>query len=259
MISVAISSFDRPRPLYWGLRSIADHPPKLNFELIVVNDGRADDGTEAICKEFQGRLPLKYVFTGQRHPKDKLIKRNPATTNNIAVHSCSGDKIVLSCAEMYHFGDSITAMDSLLSRKDVLGTPAYVYMDVKGEFLKSLEDGHPDQAKLKRTKNGPPFKGTPHDYDYYNFYPFFMGLRRVRFDRIGGYDEDFTEGYGHEDVDLMMRMIADGGIIEAIQTGTAHLYHGPRVTDIDATLVPGFSRNWDMYNNRRGQIVRNKH
>lgn len=254
MISVAIASFNRPRPLYWGLKSISEQKPNLDFEVVVLNDGLDTDGTKEVCKQFGSALPLKYVFAGQRHAAS-IVTRNPAIPNNMAVHECSGEYLILSCAEMYHLQDTITAFAKVLCKDDVVTTPSRIMLDHEGEFLNQLESGN--LTPCTELKTGP-CATQPHDPTVWNFFPFFMGMRRSRFDAMGGYDEDFDGGYGLDDVDLSWRIIDSGTKMVAVQSSVIHLYHGPRCTDFDHTKLPGYQRNLMLMNQRRGQVTRNK-
>ena len=103
--SILITSFMRPHLLRWNLFSLAMQEIGFDFETIVLNDGIPDE-TEALCREYQDVLNLKYVFTGQRNQGGELLYRVPGFAINIGARIASGDILIISCAEMFHINNT---------------------------------------------------------------------------------------------------------------------------------------------------------
>lgn len=242
MISILITTFQRPALLNWNLFSLARQnlPPA---EIIVLNDGLPDE-TEAVCASYRDRLNIKYVFTGQRNLSGSIIYRVPGFVINIGAKLASGDILVMSCAEMFHLNETISQLivPVSLDRK-YLGTA--VGMDDDGSFLSYITSNQ-GSFDLDAYLNDYPRLNTT--------LPFLMAMAREEFFGIGGYDEDLT-GLAYDDNDFMGRLIDNGCRLCLTQAQTIHLYH-PRHDD-GKYQEPEYVYNDRLYRERRGQIVRN--
>ena len=95
-VSVLIPSFRRADLLVYGLRSLTSQKLDREAEVIVLNDGLAEDATQSICETFG----VKYIFTGHRnYPETKW--RCPGVAINIGVKQATGDVILLTVPEIY--------------------------------------------------------------------------------------------------------------------------------------------------------------
>lgn len=137
-VSILITAFMRPHLLKWNLFSLARQEIGLDFETIVLNDGIPDE-TEALCREYQDILNLKYVFTGQRNLKGELIYRVPGFAINIGARMASGDVLIISCAEMFHINNTIGLLAAPLHYDPRLLATA-IGMDDDGSFLDYLNE-----------------------------------------------------------------------------------------------------------------------
>lgn len=243
--SIIITTFQRPHLLKWGLYSLAEQAMPGGFETIVLNDGIHDE-TEAICQQYEQKLNLKYVFTGQRNGDGNIKWRVPGFAVNIGARLSRGEILIISCAEMFHLNDCIAQLTfPLLSNPKLLGIPI-ARDDHDGSFLNNLA-------------------ATNGSFDYNNFYhnypelntslPFLTSISREEFFAIGGYDEDFT-GIGYDDNDLMSRLIKNGCNYFQTAAATIHLYHEriwyARVNSPETI----FNRN--LFYARQNQVVRNQ-
>lgn len=244
--SILITTFKRPHLLKEGLKSIARQKCKYNFEVIILNDGIPDE-TEEICKSFEPILNIKYVFTGQRNVNPENINkwRVPGFAFNIGAKMAQGDIIFLSCAEMFHMGDSIEIMTN-----DLLANPRKRVIcdgkdDVCGDFLRLVIEkfGNVDKRDLVGNCG---FLN--------NHLPFFMGLQKSIYFEIGGYDEDFI-GVAWEDNDFIYRLESHGVPQWLSNCCVVHLWH-KRLPQTDE--VKRLSEiNRQLFYNRRGNVVRN--
>ncbi len=244
-VSILITTFKRPHLLEWGLYSLAKQAMPANFETIVLNDGIPDE-TEAICREYEHRLNLRYVFTGQRNLDGNIKWRVPGYAINIGAKLSRGKVLIISCAEMFHLNDCILNLSiPVLYNPKTLGIPVG-RDDQDGSFLAGLIAS-----------------GGLFDYNaFYQRYPglniwlpFLTSVSRSEFFAIGGYDEDFV-GIGYDDNDLMLRLVNNG--CQYLQTGaeTIHLYH-ERIW-FDPQSSPEINYNMNLYYGRRNQIIRNQ-
>lgn len=244
-VSIIIPTYKRCHLLKWGLFSLANQDIPFDFETILLNDGVFDE-TEQISLQYEKKLNIKYLFTGQRNLKGKMVWRVPGFALNIGVKNSEGGIIVLCCAEMFHLNDTIKLITSVYNSSDsdkVLAIP--MAKDDDGSFLKHIE-----------TYNG------VFDTKLYNSqpqlinvkFPFFLAIKRKEFMDIGGYDEDFT-GTDYDDEDLIMRLIDNGCYHVETDALAIHLWH-QRLT-MTQERIPRFEHNKKLFEQRRGVITRN--
>ena len=242
-VSILISSFMRPHLLKWNLFSLARQEIGLEFETIVLNDGVQDE-TETVCREYQEKLNLKSVFTGQRNQANKLIYRVPAFALNIGARMASGDILIISCAEMFHINNTIDLLTAPLQYDHRLLATS-IGMDDDGTFLEYIAR-HNGEFDLQAYHQRYPQLNTK--------IPFLMALHRNELLAIGGYDEDFT-GFAYDDNDFVDRLLDNGCSLCLTQAKTIHLYHIRHDHGLEQS--PEYLHNQQLYLSRKGQIVRN--
>ncbi|CAA7600340.1 Glycosyl transferase family 2 [Acididesulfobacillus acetoxydans] len=245
-ISLIITTFQRVNLLKWGLYSLSRQDIPWEYETLVINDG-VEDESEEVCKQYQSKLHLKYIFSGQRNLEGHPVWRVPGFAINIGVRRASGDILILSCAEMLHLNDTVARLGVLvLDNPKSLGIPLGKD-DRDGAFLNEIERTHGvfDLNTLNRCA------------DLDTRMPFLMALQRAQFEAIGGYDEDFT-GVAYDDRDFVDRLLRNGCVHQKTDALALHLYH-PRA---DGYYDQGGPKAWDYNKNlffsRMGSIVRNQ-
>ncbi len=242
--SIIITTFQRPHLLKWGLYSLAQQAMPADFETIVLNDGFPDE-TENICKQYEHKLNLRYIFTGQRNMNGGSRWRVPGFAINIGAKLSQGQILILACAEMFHLNDGIIQLSlPLLNDPKRLGIPI-ARDDQDGSFLNYINthNGHFD------------YQAFYHNYRWLDTrLPFLTSIRRDEFFAIGGYDEDFT-GIGYDDNDLMERLLNNGCYYYQTAANAIHLYHDRIFSGRENSPEAQF--NGRLYYERKGQIVRN--
>jgi GT2 family glycosyltransferase len=243
-LSIIIPTFQRPELLYWGLFSLTRQTIPFSFETVVVNDGLPDQ-SQNICEQYQERLNLKYVFSGSRNLADDIIWRVPGFAINIGVKQSDGEILILSCAEMFHFNDTVTKLAAPLQEDPMRLTIPVGKDDSDGFALDMVtsQDGYLDAI----------FFDMLGELD--TKLPFLIGVSRKAFFAIGGYDEDLT-GIAFDDNDLVDRLAAYGCCYFSTDAMAVHLYHPRHVLEV------GMSREWyynrDLYLARKKKIKRNR-
>ncbi|WP_054692851.1 glycosyltransferase family 2 protein [Syntrophomonas palmitatica] len=218
-VSVLITAFQRPHLLKWNLFSLARQEIPFSYEIIVLNDGIADE-TETLCAVYQKRLNIKYVFTGQRNRQGEMKYRVPGFALNIGAKLSSGDVLIISCAEMFHLNETIAHLC-----KPVVIDPKFLATsigmdDQDASFLDYVESNGGDFD----------YEDYLHNYPLLNTsLPFLMAVKRREFFAIGGYDEDFV-GFAYDDNDLISRLSKNGCRLCLTQAQTIHLYHPAMMT-----------------------------
>lgn len=245
-VSIIIPSFQRSHLLKWGLLSLAKQDIPFKFETIVLNDGIHDD-TEAVCKQYQQKLNLKYVFTGQRNLNGGEIKwRIPGFALNIGIKLSDGDIIIICEPEMFHINSTITLLTiPLMADHKLLGIPKGID-DQDGSILNHIENNH-GYLDLNLLNNNYPILHTHN--------PFLMSINRQEFFNIGGYDEDFI-GIAYDDNDLIYRLQKNSCRYYQTEAETVHLYHKRKVYGNDAKARKQL--NESLYKERRKEVIRNQ-
>lgn len=236
-LSLIITTFKRADLLHWGLQSLCKQ--KGQFEVMVLNDG-IEDNTELICNNC--KRDIRYIFTGKRN-KEGVKWRVPGYAINIGVKQSLNKFVIIACAEMFLVEDDIVQniYQALLTNK-----PQLVITHGKDD----------DQVFLKHIIRG---DDKPHMF-YYNQipeplqvrYPFFMGLRKEDFMRIGGYDEDFV-GRAFDDDDFVYRMQAYGCQYVQLDNHVVHLWHTRR-----HDAGPEWQQNKQLFESKKDNIIRNQ-
>jgi GT2 family glycosyltransferase len=189
MISIVMTSFNRPKQLRETLRSIEAQKVDEVGEIIVVDEG--DPSTELLCKASG----VKY-FKMNRPPSAEYS--NPVLPLNIGIRQSSGEVIILQNAECKHVDpDTIRKLTSLVTPTNAVFARV-IALDEEGREL-LLYCG----------------RENPRPY-------FFCGaIRREWFERLRGFDEDY-KAYGYEDDDFADRLRREG--VEFIFTDVL-VYH----------------------------------
>ena len=98
-LNIIIPSFNRAHLLKWNLEALCRQRITSNYIITVYNDG-LDDDTKNICQMYRDRLPIEYIFTGERN-RNGVIWRNPGWVINYAIKRANSKHIILSCAEIF--------------------------------------------------------------------------------------------------------------------------------------------------------------
>lgn len=244
-VSIIIPTYKRCNLLKWGLESLAKQEFSFDFETILLNDGIIDE-TEHFSSQYEKKLNIKYLFTGQRNLNGQMIWRVPGFALNIGVKNSDGDIIIFCCAEMFHLNNTIKLITSIydLSNSDkVLAMPKA--KDDDGRFLRHIEASN-GTFTMEMYNNQPPLINVK--------FPFFLAMKRKEFIGIGGYDEDFT-GTDYDDEDLVNRLVVNGCSHVETEALAIHLWH-PRLT-MTQERIPRFEHNKRLFEQRQGILVRN--
>ncbi|ODA39703.1 glycosyltransferase [Desulfosporosinus sp. BG] len=245
-VSIIITTFQRTHLLKWGLYSLSLQTIPFEFETIVVNDGLQDE-TEEICNGFKEKLNLKYLFTGQRNLQGDPVWRVPGFALNIGVKQSSGDILVMCCAEMFHFNQTIAQLTKpILNNPKLLGIP--IGKDDRHGALLECINKHGGTFDLEAYNNC---------VDLDTRMPFLMALHRSQFMEIGGYDEDFI-GVAYDDRDFIDRLLRNGCNYCQTDALTVHLYHPRADGYYEGGGPPEWDYNKNVYFSRIGKIVRNE-
>lgn len=245
IVSIVMASFQRADLLRYGLASIVRYKPTFAFEVVVVNDGLANDGTEEVCNEFKSELNIHYHFTGQRNING-IIRRNPAIPNNYAIRQAKGDIVILTCPEIVHRNNAIEIFVNVLrEQKKAIVIPENMFFDFDGKYTKSIKNGERGSNNLLTKRN-----------DHVKM-PFLFGIWKNHIEEIRGYDEEFV-GIGQEDCDFVNRLLLKGCSFVKTSAQIIHLHHNNHSYGFANWENPLWEYNNRLFNERKNIIVRNK-
>jgi len=168
-VSVLIPSFKRAEQLRWNLFSLANQQTEFDFEVIVLNDGFNDDETEHICRLYNKRLQLRYLFTGQRNNGTlarKLKHQGAKEALAVGLDQAVGETIVIAGAEM--FLPQRDTLDKLIKAAKADSTAVavtHVVDDLDGSLLKELNDNFGTLGDFKKDKQMVVFRDVSDVFD----------------------------------------------------------------------------------------------
>jgi glycosyltransferase involved in cell wall biosynthesis len=249
-VSLLITTYNRTELLKWTLLSLSGQGLKNKFDIetIILDDGKEDLSILDLINSYKYDLNTKYINTGKTKANQNDW-RIPGYAFNIGVKQCKGDYIILMCAEIYSLENRTieNMINPLLETGKMLTIPEMA-KDDDGTFIDALN------------KNM-----TLFDYKGMRnlnvLLPFFMGMRKIEYIEIGGYDEDLI-GMSYDDNDLVDRLIANGNQYKKVNSKVIHLYHerkwdGP-FDSLPQERKDKISYNKKIYKSRKGIIKRNQ-
>lgn len=247
--AILIPIFERGAVLRLNLGSLVRQDLPGDLDIIVLDDCReSDPECFALVEEFASTLPIRYIHSGQTKTGDYW--RIPGFPFNIGAKQAGDAKfLLLCCAEMYHFDNTIQLTVDALERSDKIMVIPHgkkedgpsVAKIVSGGRIPTLEDWVAIPRKLNA------------------HYPYLMGIHAADYDYIRGYDEDFT-GIAADDDDFILRMKSIGCNTIKIDGHVCHQIHSARKScdGADGDSDARRAHNRALLRARRGIAVRNE-
>jgi GT2 family glycosyltransferase len=172
-----------------------------------------------------------------------------AKARNTAARAASGNLLVFLDVDCIPapslIGDYAEAMRDELGV--FMGEVAYL---PKGATERGIDYGFFDKSGVKHSERpGPPLHGTRECQDYRCFWSLNFALRRIDFERIGGFDESY-DGYGGEDTDFGRMTVAAELPLWWVRGAKAyhqyHPHHMPPVHHLESVLANAmtFAGKW---------------
>ena len=223
-ISIIISSYRKPNLLKLFLFSLTQQNVDYkDYEIIVINDGQKNDSTEAVCSLFDSKLPIRYIFTGQRNKCNlfkKFLPRTPGHAIDIGVKQCTGDIIVLTCPEAFQLSfDSLKHLiDAVVEDENAIATVKNVFDDLNGSMLNNIVDFKQiDDVAIGDLKRDHSDCLIQKEVDSIAN-PFFMAMNKSHYLDIGGFTDDAME-----------KLVDKGCHYKYIEDCVARFYDGPKI------------------------------
>lgn len=246
MLSIIIPTFNRNELLELGLSSLARQNIPWGYEILVLNEF-VEDKSKELCQKYKN---IRYISTRPNEKKETIKWRGPGYAINFGVKSAKYPTIILACPEVYHLDESnIKNMVEPLLTNPKLMTYTEGYDDKFGRILRLIkEEGKLTRFSVRERKGLRPLN---------TLYPFFLGMNKNEFIGIGGYDEDFQQGYCFDDTDFVNRMILNNCKYLKVPGEVVHLYH-PRLRYNLPETKELWDKNKKLYTERFGKLVRNE-
>lgn len=188
MISLILPYWSRQCAADAALQSLARVYADLDLEVVVV-----DDGSPVAYRTPEGMpWPVRVI----RLP-EKNGPLNPCVPINTGALSARGEILAISSVEMIHDKPVLPAM-----RDELLG------LGPRGYVLAACWEPKHQRWHAHSSLNGRVVEGVR--MPAWSNYHFLGMLRRELWQEIGGMDEDYRDGAGYDDPDLVLRLARAG-------------------------------------------------
>ncbi len=208
MISVVMPYWRRQVILERNLSSYRTLYPHDDIEIVIVDDG----SPEPALAQGEFPWPVKVI----RLPR-KDAALNPCTAFNMGVAAASGDVIVLTNPEVIHRAPILGDMEVELK---VLGPKGYVAAAcwaARAEWWYCHSTKMPAAESVGRAR-------TPRGAGLH----FCAMLARDLYNEIGGFSEEYRDGQGYEDNDLLWKLQAAGACFKIRDDLVTEHHDSPR-------------------------------
>lgn len=235
-LSVVVLVYNKQDDIRFVLESMCHQKGvDMPWEVVVVDDGSTDD-TKAQVAGFSGRLNLKVV--GLSHTGNRGECRNQALSvaSGRYLLFLDGDMMLSRDFIRRHLDNVRNGCISLGRRvRLVQFDRSAMSQETVAERFSLIEDlpGFEDE----RTSQLLYFEkaGKPHVLPWMQFYSHNFCMARATFERIEGFDDDFSKNWGLEDVELGYRLHMAGEKI-LYDTGIVS-YHIPHPEDMERKIL----------------------
>lgn len=190
MISVVMPYWQRQAILELNLAAYCNLYQGIDIEIVIVDDGSPEPAVA------NGAYPWPVQIV--RLPR-KDVALNPSVALNAGVAAAAGDVIVLTNPEVVHRAPILVEMVQEIERIGPCGYVAAACWSIHWKYWYCHSTECPPPAEIGRARM--PDGAGLH---------FCSMLYRPFFDKVGGFDEEYRDGKGYEDSDLLWRLHAAG-------------------------------------------------
>jgi glycosyltransferase involved in cell wall biosynthesis len=229
-VSVIISLCDNRFELFSRSLNTWVEQTKKNFEIIIVDDSKRDDILN-LCKNYTN-LNFQFVRINNSLCDVPITTFTPVLSNNVGARVARGEVICFTGPETLQNCNNIKIAESF-SNRDECGF-GLVYKSNKN-FVNSIKNlsnfSFDDVINLPGAKNDC-LSRPPHPPAYF----YFVAVAKKHFEKIGGLDERFGQGFCAEDDDFANR-IKMYGISPVFETGIVGIHQDHSVENTEKHLL----------------------
>jgi glycosyltransferase involved in cell wall biosynthesis len=214
MISVVTAYYNRKKLFIRTLESMKPHFGKIDFEVIVVDDG--SDEAERL-EDLQADFPFLRII---RLEKENKWYKNPCIPFNIGFAEIKGDKVIIQNPECFHFDNILEYVDKNLQENNYLSFGCFS-LDKQNTNSDALLSNKEHVEKLILENNRTFVKNG--DLGWYNHskfrpeaYHFCAAMTKKDLYDLGGFDERYANGVGYDDDDFIWRIKVKKMVIKFI-------------------------------------------
>lgn len=204
MISVVTAYYNRKKLFLRTLDSMKPYFGKIDFEVIVVDDG--SDENERL-EDIRDQYPFLKII---RLEKDKKWYKNSCIPFNIGFEAVKGDKIIIQNPECYHFGDIIKYVDENLEDNNYLSFGCYSLDKETTDNNQLFFDRNYIHNIIHKNNRIFNFDGDLGWYNHSKYRPkafhFCVALTKKDLYDLGGFDERYAKGIGYDDDEFIWRI-----------------------------------------------------
>ena len=205
-VSIVMTYFDdRKEPTINTLNRFEElYASKYNFEVIIVDDNSLDENRlDNYVKELS--YPVKYIYITKEEKGNRI---NPCVAYNTGFKLAKGKIVMIQNAECYHSKDILNHVLSDLKETDYYSYSCFTTnsTELTNKLLSNLSLVN-DENFLYQNK----IVNKICDINWYNHpverpvnYHFCSAIYKDKLDLLGGFDEDFKDGYCFDDDDFLL-------------------------------------------------------
>jgi glycosyltransferase involved in cell wall biosynthesis len=250
--SILISSYNRTPLFRRTLWSIMTRPPTDPFEVVVADDGSAED-ILGLMRQFKFPWTLVRFHREQFEAETGLKKywNCPAVTNNIAFNHSSGDLIYQMGNDIIAHGDVFDKLKRDIPTADgceVIPPPYWMVMSTTYNMPKFLaEKLNATGTNLTDAMVAVASQWPLQSIDYRSDVTNYISLApRGAWEKLNGYNEEYYGGISKEDSDFVRRARHLPEFKQVISKGISlHQYHDGKTCYYDPPPTLITKRQWD--------------
>ncbi|NIP54601.1 MAG: glycosyltransferase [Phycisphaerae bacterium] len=233
------------------LKSLKKQAGLEDYELIVVDNGSNDDSIDFL-ESFKRDAP----FQSMKIIKNDVDVSNRSRSRNIACQQADGDFFLFIDDDVILPDKNILSKVRRFAKEGFFATGAsrcWTYINWRREVLleKIEKEDWPKESQYYFLPMGIKRETGYRDLFEYSFIGNFGLVDRKNFFHVGGFDEKTFDGWGREDVDLMLRLYLDKIKFRLLfdDIWIIHLNHSLRRSDAKQR-----SKSFEKYKKRESEL-----
>lgn len=199
-VSIVMTACNRSVQTYFTINTITKSSYK-NIQVILVDDSTTDPVTIEKLQEYGIHIELINI-------KNKFWI-NPGVNYNIGFMHVKGGKIIIQNAEVCHVGDVINYVVNNVKDNEyhAMDVCASQNMDTNYELYNIHEMNYSHYNEIRRLCIDFWYQHSIHRNEYFHF---LVAMTKKSFDKIGGFDIDYSLGIEYDDNALVFEIKNNG-------------------------------------------------